>query len=86
MGEKRNVHILLVGKPKGKKPLERLRHRWIENIRMDLVDRGLGSVDWIGLVQDKDNLRAIVTAVMNLQGSLECWKYIEWPNNLCSFE
>jgi hypothetical protein len=49
MGEKRNVYRLLVGKPEGKRPLGRLRHRWIYNIKMDLLEIGLGGVDWIGL-------------------------------------
>jgi hypothetical protein len=54
MGEKRNRYRLLVGKPEGKRPLERPRHRWVDNIRMDLVAVGWGDVDWIGLAQDRD--------------------------------
>jgi hypothetical protein len=46
MGEKRNVYRLLVEKPEGKKPLGRLRHRWIDNIKMDLLLIGLSVVDW----------------------------------------
>jgi hypothetical protein len=49
MGEKRNVYRLLVGKPEGKRPLGRPRRRWIDNIKMDLVDIGWVCVDWIGL-------------------------------------
>jgi hypothetical protein len=49
MGEKRNVYRLLVGKPEGKRPLGRPRRRWIDNIKMDLLDIGLSVVDWIGL-------------------------------------
>jgi hypothetical protein len=49
MGEKRNVYRLLVGKPKGKKPLGRPRRRWIDNIKLDLLEIGLNVVDWIGL-------------------------------------
>jgi hypothetical protein len=49
MGEKRNMYRLLVGKPKGKGPLGRLRHRWRDNIKMDLLEIGLNVVDWIGL-------------------------------------
>jgi hypothetical protein len=48
MGEKRNVYRLLVGKPEGKKPLGRPRGRWIDNIKMDLLEIGLSVVDWIG--------------------------------------
>jgi hypothetical protein len=52
-GEKRNVYRLLVGKPQGKRPLERPRRRWIDNIKMDLLEIGLNVVDWIGLAQDR---------------------------------
>jgi hypothetical protein len=41
MGEKRNVYMLLVGKPEGKRPLGRPRRRWIDNIKMDLLERGM---------------------------------------------
>jgi hypothetical protein len=47
MGEKRNSYRLLVGKPEGKRPLGRPRHRWVDNIRMDLGEVGWGDVDWI---------------------------------------
>jgi hypothetical protein len=53
MGERRKVYRLLVGKPKGKSPLGRPRRSWIDNIKMDRLEMGLGSVGWIGLVQDK---------------------------------
>jgi hypothetical protein len=49
MGEKRNVYTLLVGKPEGKRPLGRPRRRWIDNIKMYLLQIGLSVVDWIGL-------------------------------------
>jgi hypothetical protein len=49
MGEKRSMYRLLVGKPEGKRPLGRPRHRWIDNIKMDLLEVGLGGVNWIGL-------------------------------------
>jgi hypothetical protein len=67
MGEKRNVSRLLVGKPEGKRPLGRARCRWVDNIRMTLVQRGWGVVGWIGLAQDRYRWRAIVNAVMNLR-------------------
>jgi hypothetical protein len=63
MGEKRNVNRLLVGK----RPLGRPRRRWVDNIKMDLLQIGWGGVDWIGLAQDRDKWRAIVNAVMNLR-------------------
>jgi hypothetical protein len=50
----------------GKEPLERPRHRWVDNIKMDLLEIGCGGVDWIGLAQDRDKWRAVVNAVMNL--------------------
>jgi hypothetical protein len=52
-GEKRSVCRLLVGKPEGKRSLGRPRHRWIDNIKMDLSEIGLNVVDWIGLAQDR---------------------------------
>jgi hypothetical protein len=66
MGEERKVYKVLVGKPKEKRTLERPRHRWEDGIRMDLREIGLGSVDWIRLAQDRDQWRAVVSAVMNL--------------------
>jgi hypothetical protein len=56
-----------VGKPEGKRPLGRPRRRWVDNIKMDLLEIGWGGVDWIGLAQVRDKLRALVSAVMNLR-------------------
>jgi hypothetical protein len=67
MGEKRYAYRLLVGKAEGKRPLGRPRRRWVDNIKMDLLERGWGGVDWIGLSQDRDKWRALVNAVMNLR-------------------
>jgi hypothetical protein len=67
MEEKRNVYRLLVGKPEGKIPLRKLRCRWIDNIKMDLLEIGVNVVDWIGLAQDRYSWRALVNAVMNHQ-------------------
>jgi hypothetical protein len=53
MGEKRNVYRLLVGKAEGKRTLGRTRRRWIVNNKMDLLVKGVGIVDWIGLAQDR---------------------------------
>jgi hypothetical protein len=66
MGEKRNVYRLLVGKPERKRLLGRPRHRWTDNVKMDLLEIGLGVVDWIGLAEDRYRWRALVNAVMNL--------------------
>jgi len=65
-GEERRVYRVLVGKPEGRRPLGRARRRWVDNIRMDLQDVGCGYVDWIGLAQDRDKWRTLVSAVMNL--------------------
>jgi hypothetical protein len=69
MGEKRNAYRLLVGKPEGKRPLGRSRHRRLDNIRMDLREVGWGDVDWIDLAQDRNRWRAVVNSVLNLQVS-----------------
>jgi len=66
MGEERGAYRVLVRKPEGKRPLERPRRRWVDNVRMDL-QVGCGYVDWIGLVQDRDRWRTLVSAVMNLR-------------------
>jgi hypothetical protein len=66
-GGKRNASRLLVGKPEGKRPLGRPRRRWVNNIKMDLLEIGWGGVDWISLAQDGDKWRALVNAVMNLR-------------------
>ena len=66
MGEERGVCRALVGKPEGRRPLRRPRRRWVDNIRMDLQEGGCGYMDWIGLVQDRDRWRTLVSAVMNL--------------------
>jgi hypothetical protein len=67
MGEGRIVYRVLVGKPKGKRPLGRLRHRWEDGLRMDLREIGWGGVEWIHLAQVRDWCQAVVNVVMNLQ-------------------
>jgi hypothetical protein len=67
MGGKEKCYRLLVGKPDGKRPLGRPRCRWVDNIKIDLLEIGWGSVYWIGLAQDRDKWRALVNAVMNLR-------------------
>jgi len=64
IGDSRGVYRDMVRKPEGKKPLGRPRHRWEDNIKMDLQEVG-----WIELVQDRDRWRALVNAVMNFRVS-----------------
>ena len=66
MGERRGVYRVLLGKPSGKRPLGRPRHRW-KDIKIDLHEVRCGGMDWIELAQDRDRWRALVTAVMNLR-------------------
>jgi hypothetical protein len=67
MGEKRNSYVIFVGKPEGKRPLGRPRHRWVDNIEMDLREIEWGGMDWIDLAQDRDQWRALLNMEMNLQ-------------------
>jgi hypothetical protein len=67
MGEGRDVYGLLMGKPKGRRPLVRSRRRWEDNIGMDLREVECGCVDWVELAQDRDRWRVLVSAVMNLR-------------------
>jgi hypothetical protein len=67
MGEERNMYRVLMGKPEGKMPLGRPRHRWEHGIRLDLREICWGSVEWIQLAQDRDRWRAVVNTVMNLR-------------------
>jgi len=67
MGEERGVYRVLVGKPEGRSQLGRHRCRWVDNIRMDLQEVDCGYMDWIGLAQDRDRWRTLVSEVMNLR-------------------
>jgi len=67
MGEEMEVYKVLVGKPEGRRPLGRPRHRWVYNIKMDLQEVGCGYNDWIRLAQDRDRFWTLVSAVMNLR-------------------
>jgi hypothetical protein len=66
MGERRSAYRVLVGIPEGRKPLERTRRRWEDNIKMDIREVRWG-IDWIDVAQDKNRWRAVVKAVMNFQ-------------------
>ena len=61
------MYRVLVGKPEGRRPLGRPRRRWLDNIRMDLQEIECENMDWIGLAQDRDRWRTLVSAAMNLR-------------------
>jgi hypothetical protein len=65
--EEEGAYRVLVGKPEGRRPLGRPRRRWEDNIKTDLREVACGCVDWIGLAQDRDRWRVLVSAVMNLR-------------------
>ena len=67
IGEERGVYRVLMGKPDGRRPLGRPRHRWMYNITTDHQEVGCGFMDWIGLAQDRDRWRTLVSAVMNIR-------------------
>ena len=76
MGEGRGVHRVLVWKSEGKRPLGRPRHRWEDNIRMDLQEVGGSCGDWMELAQDRDRWRALVSTVRNLRGSKNAGNFL----------
>jgi hypothetical protein len=61
------MHLILVGKPEGRRPLGRPRRRWEDNMKMDHGEIGIGDVDWILFAQDRDRWRALVNTVMKLR-------------------
>jgi hypothetical protein len=67
MGSEREVYRVLVGKLEGRRPLKRPRCRWVGNIRMDLQEVECGYMDWIGLAQDRDRWRTLVSTVKKLR-------------------
>ena len=67
MGEERGVYRVLVGRPERRRPLGKPRHRWVDNIKMDLQEVGCGYMDRIGLALDRDGWLRLVSAVMYLR-------------------
>jgi hypothetical protein len=63
MGVKRGVYTVLVGKPEEKRPLGRPRHRWQDNIKMNLQEVGCEVMNWIELALDRDRWRGLVNEV-----------------------
>jgi hypothetical protein len=88
------VHRVLVGRPKGKRPLGRPRRRWEDNFKMDLQEVGVGRGDWMELAQDRDRWRALVGTVRNfrvpyMQGNFLTSCKVYWlasQEGLCSME
>jgi hypothetical protein len=66
MGEVKSAYEI-VAKPEGKRPLERPRRRWEDNIRMDFRETGREGVDWIHLTKDRDQWWTVVNTVMNIR-------------------
>jgi len=67
MREGRGIYRVLVGKHEGNRPLGRTRHRWEENITMNLQEVEYKGMDWIDLAEDRDRWQALINAVMNLR-------------------
>jgi hypothetical protein len=65
MKERKGIYRVFVGKPVGNRPLGRARHRWEDNIKINLQEVGCGDMDWIDLAQDRHRWRALVNAVKN---------------------
>ena len=67
MEEGRSPFKILSGKPPGNRPLGRSRHRWENNIRIDLKEIGINTRDWVDLARDRYYWRALVNAALNLR-------------------
>jgi hypothetical protein len=82
MGEDRGVHRVL-GKPEGKRPLGRPRHRREDNIKMDLQEVGRGRGDWMELAQDRDRWRALMGTVRRLSSSINAGNFLTSSKVYC---
>ena len=78
MGERRGVYRVLVGKSEGKRPLGRPRHRWEDNIKMDLQEVVCGDMDWIELAQDKGQMAITCECGNEPSGSIKCGEFLDW--------
>ena len=76
-GEERGAYRILVWKSVGKRPLERPRRRWVDNIRMDIQEVGCGYMDWIGLVQDRDGVAEACECGNEPSGSVKCGESLD---------
>jgi hypothetical protein len=77
MVEERGAYRVLVGKPEGKRPLGRPRHRWVDNNRTDLQEVGCGYMDWVGLAQDRDRWRMLVECSNEPSGCVKCGEFLD---------
>jgi hypothetical protein len=77
MGERRGACSVLLGKPAGKRPLVRPRHRWKGRIRMDIQRVGCGGMDWIDLARDRYRWRALIKVVNEPSGSIQCEELLD---------
>jgi hypothetical protein len=77
MEERRGVYTGLVEKPERKRPLERPRRRWEDNIKMDLQGVGCEDMDWIKLAQDRDRWRAKCVCSNEPSGSIKCGEFLD---------
>jgi hypothetical protein len=82
----RNAYKMLAGKPERKRLLGIPRHRWMDNIKMDLWDIGFGGVSWIHLAQDKDRWRTLANMVNEPSGSIKCGEYLHHLSLLLASE
>jgi len=73
------VYRVLVGKPEGKRSLERSRSRWEDNIKVDLQEVGFGSMGWVELAQGRDSWRALVNVVLNLRVPQKVGNFLTSP-------
>jgi hypothetical protein len=77
MGQGRRVYGVLVRKPEGKRPLEKPRRRWEDNIKMDLQEMGGACRDWMELAQDRDKWQALVGMVISLRVPKKCGEFLD---------
>jgi hypothetical protein len=86
-GVGRSVYVVLVGKPVGRRPLERPRCRWEDNIKTDLQEVGCGGMDWIELAQDRDRWLGLVNAVpSNSRNFLTSCKSVSFSRRILLYE
>jgi hypothetical protein len=76
MGEERDAYRILVGRPEGRRPLERPRRRWEDDIKIDLQEVGWGGMDWIDMSQDRDRWRGCCECGNEPSGSIKRGEFL----------